>query len=114
MNNAFVLHIKTATGDHVPEALETGEIIIGCSKAQSLFASNAFGVDLDLSREDFRDILHKEFHANENNLRRAGKAAGNLWRFLREMEVGDYVVVPNSGDFYVAEVVGDARNVAEK
>ena len=38
-----------------------------------------------------------------------------MWRFIREMERGDYVVVPHSAaDFYVAQVDGDAYHDPEK
>lgn len=31
-----------------------------------------------------------------------------MWRFIREMNVGDLVVVPHGSEFYVAEVSGPA------
>ena len=31
-----------------------------------------------------------------------------MWRFIRAMQTGDYVVVPNWGEFYVAEITGPA------
>jgi len=42
-------------------------------------------------------------------LRKAGYAAGTMWRFINEMKIGDWVVVPYwGGVFYLAEVLGDA------
>ena len=62
----------------------------------------------DLSWERFRQIISDEYYAEETNFRKAGSAAGNLWRFLRAMEVGDLVVVPYWNGFYVAEIATPA------
>lgn len=40
-------------------------------------------------------------------------SVGALWRFGREMQVGDYVVVPHEDHFYVAEVAGPAFYLRE-
>ena len=37
-----------------------------------------------------------------------------MWRFIRKMKPGDYVVVPHGADFYVAQVEGDAYHLQEK
>ena len=41
-------------------------------------------------------------------MRKAGLAAGNMWRFIREMNEGDLVVVPHDSNFYVAKVTDRA------
>ena len=97
--SAFVLRIAPAGIDRVPEALASDQIIIGWAKAQGL-------LDEKLTWEEFREIVHKEYYGQEPSYRRAGAAAGHLWRFLRVVKKGDLVVVPYWSEFYLAEIVG--------
>jgi predicted Mrr-cat superfamily restriction endonuclease len=99
--SGFVLRIAPGGEDKVPEALRSGELIIGWAKADGLLDSN-------LSWERFRDIVRRAYYADQPDLRRAGGAAGHLWRFIREMKADDLVVVPYGADFFVAEVSGPA------
>lgn len=96
---AFVLRISPSDVDRVPEALESNQIIIGYSKAEGL-------LDEKLSWEDFRQIISDAYYDDEENLRKAGNASGHMWRFIREMNEGDLVVVPYFSDFYVAKIDG--------
>lgn len=98
---AFVLRIAPSGIDMVPEALKENQIIIGWSEADGL-------LDMSLSWEQFREIIRSTYYTSESNLRRAGGAAGHMWRFIREMNTGDLVVVPYWSEFYVAEVTGAA------
>jgi predicted Mrr-cat superfamily restriction endonuclease len=41
-------------------------------------------------------------------MRKAGADAGHMWHFIREMNIGDLVVVPYRSDFYVEEIKGSA------
>src|SRR5260221_10685273 len=100
-HNAFVLRIAPNGIDKVPEALAADQIIIGWSLAVGL-------LDEALSWEQFRQILQDTYYSNETTLRKAGAAAGHMSRFIREMKIGDLVVVPYSTNFYVAEVCGPA------
>lgn len=99
--SGFILRIAPGGEDKVPEALRSGELIIGWAKADGLLDSN-------LCWESFRDIVRRAYYADQPDLRRAGGAAGHLWRFIREMKPGDLVVVPYGADFFVAEVSGPA------
>lgn len=99
--SAFILRIAPGGEDKVPEALRSGELIIGWAEADGLLDSN-------LCWESFRDIVRRAYYADQPDLRRAGGAAGHLWRFIREMKPGDLVVVPYGADFFVAEVSGPA------
>lgn len=55
-----------------------------------------------------REKIHAVFHASDPDMRRSGVAAGTCWRFLREMNLGDWVVVPHrNSTFYVAEITGN-------
>lgn len=98
--SAYVLRIAPGGADMVSSCIEHDEILIGWQDAKGL-------INRDLSWQQFRDIVSHAHYPNEMNLRRAGSAAGQLWRFLRDMKVGDLVVVPHPGVFYVAEVLGE-------
>ncbi len=98
---AFVLRISPGRIDRVPEDLADNQIIIGWAEAKGLLNEG-------LSWEEFRAIVGRTYYAKEDNLRRAGSAAGHMWRFIREMNIGDLVVVPYGSEFYVAEVSGPA------
>lgn len=107
---AFVLRIAPGGEDKVPEALAANQIIIGWAEAAGL-------LDPGLSWEQFREILRKAYYSDEPTLRKAGAAAGHMWRFVRTMKPGDLVVVPYVADFLVAEITGlatyDPFKVAE-
>ncbi|MCB9444041.1 MAG: restriction endonuclease [Ardenticatenaceae bacterium] len=104
---AFVLRIAPGGIDKVPEALACNEIIIGWALAKGL-------LDENLSWEQFREIIRVAYYVNEINLRKAGAAAGHMWRFVREMNIGDLVVVPYGTEFYVAEVTSNASHNTSK
>ncbi|MDX9859221.1 MAG: restriction endonuclease [candidate division Zixibacteria bacterium] len=99
---AFVLRIAPGGVDLVQKALSSDQIVIGWTEAEGL-------LDESLDWESFREIVRRAYYANEDNLRLAGGAAGHLWRFIREMNIGDLVVVPYGSDFYVARVEGPAK-----
>lgn len=98
---AFVLRIAPGGVDKVPEALSADQIIIGWAKADGL-------LDPALSWEEFREIIRKAYYSGEPTLRKAGAAAGHMWRFIRDMKPGDLVVVPYGADFFVVEIEGPA------
>lgn len=98
---AFVLRISLGGTDLIPEALANNQILIGYAQAKGLLNEN-------LSWEEFRTIISDTYHPEETNLRKAGAASGHIWRFIREMNKGDLVVVPYGAEFYVAEVSGPA------
>jgi len=104
---AFILRISPSGIDRVSEALSSNQIIIGWAEAIGL-------LDENLSWEEFRSIISYTYYAAENNLRRAGAAGGNMWRFIREMKTGDLIVVPYGAEFYVAEVSGLATHDESK
>ena len=95
---AFVLRISLR-GFDIENALEADQIAIGWSSARGL-------TNKGLSREEFRQIVSDEYYRNEENMRKAGLAAGKLWKFIRDMNDGDLVVVPCGPDFFVAKVIG--------
>ena len=98
---AFILRITPSGNDRLPVALEDDQIIIGWAYAEGL-------LDQTLDWEHFREIVRAEYYSEQPNLRRAGAAAGQMWRFIRDMKGGDLVVVPHWSDFYVAKITGPA------
>lgn len=98
---AFVLRIAPSGIDKVPEALRENQIIIGWAYAEGL-------LNPKLRWEQFREILKKAYYSEEPTLRKAGAAAGNMWRFIWDMKPDDLVVVPYGREFYVARIIGPA------
>ena len=86
--------------DRVPEALETNHLIIGWARAKGL-------LNPDLDWASFRQIIHDEYHPGAETFHGAGRDAGKMWQFIREMKKGDLVVVPAGSEFYVGEVAYD-------
>ena len=99
--NGFVLRIAPSGRDCVSEALENGHLIIGWSAAKGL-------LDEELQWEGFREIIRETHYPDAENLRQAGNAGGHMWHFIRDMKIGDLVVVPHGSEFYVGEVAGPA------
>lgn len=96
---AFVVYLRPGYPQQnaLPEAIRTNELILGWSEAQGL-------LNLKLRWDTFRQIIKETY---ELNTRQAGAQAGSLWIFIREMGIGDLVVVPHGEQFYLAEVCGD-------
>lgn len=104
---AFILRIAPSRIDKISEALKEDQIIIGWAKVKEL-------LDTNLTWERFREIIRDKYCPKETNWRRAGRAAGHMWRFIREMNKGDLVVVPHGREFYVAEIEGEATHDDKK
>jgi len=66
--------------------LAQNEIMLGWSKAEGL-------LNEELTKVEFREIIHKEYFPREETKRRAGQIAGDLWRFIREMKIGHLILV---------------------
>lgn len=105
--NAFVLRIAPGNVDKMQEALANDDLIIGWAEADGL-------LDISLDWWKFRAILHKSYYSHKTSYRASGNAAGSMWRFIREMKPGDFVIAPHGSSFYIGKVVGDARYEASK
>ncbi|MBR3356228.1 MAG: hypothetical protein IKG46_00050 [Solobacterium sp.] len=76
------------------------------------------GYRLDLSglinREDFKELVIKE--KNPAARTTISNWAGQLYSFCREMQKGDFVLVPNlnAKEFLLARIVGDYRFEADR
>lgn len=100
--SAYILRIKPSGVDRMKEALSSNEVILGWSHLPELLNEH-------LTFEQYREIVKQKDFPSDTTYRTAGAVAGHLWRFIREMKPGDYVVVPHeAGCFYVAEVSGKA------
>lgn len=100
--NAFVLRVAPGRQNMLDDCLENDRVVIGWEGITGL---------LDSSKDwiSFRAAVSETYYPDAPNMRNAGNAAGHLWRFIREMEVGDYVVVPAPDrQFYVGRITGPA------
>jgi predicted Mrr-cat superfamily restriction endonuclease len=100
--NAFILR-QSPSGLSQLESISLTENVVvnGWSMVPGLIDEKDY--------DAFREILRKTLYAREKNLRKAGYAAGTMWRFINEMKIGDWVVVPYwRSVFYLAEITGEA------
>lgn len=105
--NAFVVRVTPGGVDMLANCLARDRILIGWEGLHGL-------TNPDLNWSDFRAKVKDGYYAKDASLRRAGSAGGHLWRFIRELKVGDLVVVPApAGLFYVARVTGPAEEGLE-
>lgn len=104
-NLAFVLRINPSGIDGIPDALKGNYVTIGWSHVPEILRYAEW--------IPFRNAVHKTYYSKDISHRRSGLAAGALWQFIKEMEIGSWVVVPALGGFYVAEVTGEAKHFPE-
>ncbi|MBK5114459.1 MAG: hypothetical protein KGD59_01280 [Candidatus Heimdallarchaeota archaeon] len=94
---AFIFKIVGSRGCKIRIALEQNEIMIRWSKAKGL-------LEKKLIFEDFVQIIKKVYFKKDKRNTRSIKTAQEMWCFLREIEVGSYVVVPTKQRFYIARI----------
>ena len=100
-SQGFMLRMNSKkTGDRVPTGIQEGRVTIGWPCARRLITKR--------SRDKVREIVRKAYYCKDADLRRAGSATGNLWRFIHEMRPGALLVIPRGQEVYLAEVIGDA------
>ena len=99
--NAFILR-QSPNGVSQLESvsLPKNVIVTGWSVAKGLIGEKDYWT--------FRDIISNTSYPNEKTLLKAGYGAASMWRFLKGMAIGDWVVVPWDKVFYLAEITGDA------
>lgn len=101
--HAYVLRVAPGRESMLDACLAGDRIVIGWSGMEGL-------LDTAMEWVAFRSVVSESYYPDAPSLRKAGAAAGHLWRFIRDMKPGDFVVVPAPGrQFYVARVVGDAQ-----
>lgn len=97
---AYILRVAPGRESMLSDCLATNRIVIGWAGMDGL-------LDTKLEWTEFRGIVSRIYYQGAPTLRKAGAAAGHLWRFIREMKPGDYVVVPAPArECYVARIVG--------
>jgi predicted Mrr-cat superfamily restriction endonuclease len=109
MKQAFLIRCAPGRISRLDEVVNDDQIVIGWSKGKKQF------LDSEINREKIKKILKTEYspfyNDNEYSL---GQATGYLWRFLKEMQVGDYVIVPKEKAFFLGEVTSSPIFVKEK
>ena len=86
--------------DRVSVAVADGIVSIGWGKVGRDLLSEY------LDRRAFSRLVHDTYHSGDADRIRSGNAAGQLWRFLREMRPGDLVLATHWGRLHVAKVIG--------
>ncbi len=102
----WLLRMVPVGEDRVGDARAAGVITIGWGKADGL-------TDPGLSRDRFRDEVIRAYYSGASNLLAAGSATGQLWRFIREMSVGELVVVPRGDQVHFARITSDVSHDAD-
>lgn len=100
--NAFVFR-QSPSGVNVLEkiSLPQNVIVNGWSDAKGLLGESNYW--------RFRDIIKQACYPTESGFRKSGYGAGTMWRFIHDMKIGDWVVVPHKGGmFYVAKLLAPA------
>lgn len=106
---AFIIRCAPNKISRVDDVLKEQQIVIGWSKTKDLLFAP------ETEREKFKEIIKSIYpELYENNNFSLGQATGYLWRFLKEMEIGDYALVPISKAFYIGEITSAPIFDAEK
>jgi predicted Mrr-cat superfamily restriction endonuclease len=106
--NAWALKVRTWDDDadgivsRIDVCLKDHDVVMGWSAAEGM-------LDTSLSWDEFRAKLQGAYPDLQTAPVQAGRQAGSLWRFVREMAIGDYVIVPEPYQFYVARILGKPR-----
>ncbi|MGO7790844.1 hypothetical protein ACC703_25620 [Rhizobium ruizarguesonis] len=106
MPNAFAFRLKPSHIDHVEELLAVNQIAIGWSDAKGL-------EDPSLTMADFRTEIAKRYPEIVKR-NRVGHDVGHLWRFIRQLKVGDIVVVPHGDNIHFLQVASGAKYLSTK
>ncbi len=106
--HAYVLRVAPGQEDMLADCLAADRVVIGWPSMDGL-------LDESLEWVPFRSVVSEAYYPDAPTLRKAGAAGGHLWRFIRDMAMGDYVVVPApSRQFYVARIIGAAQKGTSK
>lgn len=97
MPQVFMLRQKLAGRSRVKDALELGQVIIGWSRAKDL---------LNAAPSAYQDVIRKAYP--EYSDEKLSRGAGEMRRFIHEMQIGDIVVIPAISDVYFAKITSDA------
>lgn len=105
---AFIIRCAPSGISRLSEMIKKEQIVIGWSNTENkLF-------DSKLDRDGFKQILKSLYPSYIDNPYSLGQATGYLWRFIREMEIGNYAIVPISKAFYIGEITGNLIFMPDK
>lgn len=106
---AFIIRCAPSGINRLEELLEKNQIVIGWSYTRDkLF-------DTSLDREEFKQNLRELYYPHyEENPYSLGQATGYMWRFIREMNIGDLAIVPIPRAFYLGEITSDTIYLEDK
>lgn len=104
MNNkqAYIIRCAPSGVNRLEELLVENQIVIGWSKTKDIL------FDQSLNRDEFKQKIKEIYHPYyEDNPYSLGQATGYMWRFIREINIGDYAIVPIPKAFYLGQVTSD-------
>lgn len=105
--NAFVIRCAPSGISRVEEMMENNQIVIGWSHMEGLL------FDKTMNRNQFKDKIRSVYTDYIDKPLSLGQATGNLWRFYREMNIGDFVLIPIPMAFYLGEITSDVNYLPE-
>lgn len=100
--NAWVHRVSPSGVDQLWSiCLPKDQIVTGWSIA---------GLETISDRYEMRKILKENCYRDDKTFRRAGGATSSMWKFIHEMAIGDYVVVPHHDKaFFLAQITGNLK-----
>lgn len=98
---AYIVKISRKFKKRLLSALVNNVLNIGWLKARGL-------TNEKLSYEDFREIIHQAYYSKDENYRRSGRVAASIWRFIREIQIGNYILAPTARGFFVGIIKSEA------
>lgn len=108
MTNQRAFFIRQSTiRDWSEEALKSSQIYMGWAKAEGL---------IEKANSDYyilRQAIKDQFYSSSTDYSKAGAAAGQLWRFIKEVTPGAIVVIPCLDGVCVGEVVSECMYNSE-
>ncbi|MFC3811636.1 restriction endonuclease [Lacihabitans lacunae] len=106
---AFIIRCNPSGTNRLNEILKEDQIVIGWSKTKDIL------FDKTLNREDFKQKIKESYYPQyEENPYSLGQATGYMWRFIREINIGDTVIIPISKAFYIGKVESDNIYLEDK
>lgn len=105
---AYIIRCAPSGINRLDEVINSNQIIIGWSETRDdLF-------DKNLNRETFKLKLKNIYNSYKDNPYSLGQATGYLWRFIREMNIGDYAIVPTAKAFYIGKIISEPMFFPDK
>lgn len=95
-----MLRAKPHGKNRISEFLEHYIIAIGWPQIGNLS---------DVGKDEIRDRLlsNEDYKIKYDTIRKVSMAVSQIQRFATEMEIGDYVIVPNADDIYFGVITSD-------